>query len=129
MPEEKTRIDFNAPTSLVERVDAVADLLDTSRTRILIDALRDELEDLAQAEEVRRLITDSFYRGDIEFQTVEAVVGREEALRMKLIRDSVDREPPEPEIGEVPSAEEFYEEPIQEWTPEGESDDDVESLA
>lgn len=129
MPEEKTRIDFNAPTSLVERVDTVADLLDTSRTRILIDALRDELEELAQADEVRRLLTDAFYNGDIEFQTVEAVVGREEALRMKLLRDSIDSTPPEPHLDAVPAAAEFYDGSIQEWTPDEEPDGDAESRA
>lgn len=128
MSEEKTRIDFNAPSSLVERVDAVAELLDTSRTRILIDALRDELDDLIHAEEVRRLINDAYYRGETDFETVESVLGTEEALRMKLLRDSIDREPPQPEITETPPDAEFYEEPISTWTPDEETEDDVESL-
>ena len=43
VPEEKTRVDFNAPTSLVERADSVIEILDISRTRLLIDALEDDL--------------------------------------------------------------------------------------
>jgi hypothetical protein len=31
MSEEKTRVDFNAPQSLVERADRAADFLDTDR--------------------------------------------------------------------------------------------------
>jgi len=38
---KKTRVDFNAPRSLVERADSVVEIL-TSRTRLLIDALEDE---------------------------------------------------------------------------------------
>lgn len=129
MAEEKTRIDFNAPTSLVEQVDAVADLLDTSRTRILVDALRNELDDLVHEEEVHRLIADAFYAGDIAFDTVESVLGTEEALRMKLLRDSIDREPPEPELEDRPPAEDFYDGPLPEWTPREERDDDTESIA
>lgn len=124
MLEETTRIDFDAPTSLVERVDAVADVLDTSRTRILIDALRDELEELAQPDEVLRELTAAFYEGDIEFQTVESILGREEALRLKLVRDSIDSDPPEPELRDPPSAAAFYEGSVQGWTPERESDDE-----
>jgi hypothetical protein len=47
MAEEKTRIDLNAPKSLVERADSVVEILDISRTRLLIDALEDEVEALA----------------------------------------------------------------------------------
>lgn len=129
MAEEKTRIDFNAPTSLVEQVDAVAELLDTSRTRILVDALRNELDDLVHEEEVRRLIADAFYASEITFETVESVLGTEEALRMKLLRDSIDREPPEPVLEDRPPAEDFYDGFLPEWTPGEESDDDTASLA
>lgn len=123
MAEDTTRIDFNAPTTLVERVDAVAELLDTTRTRILIDALREELEELTQADEVRGVIAEAFYDGRIGFDTLEAVLGTEEALRMKLLRDSIDRAPPEPVVESIPDAEDFYEGPIPEWTPNEERED------
>lgn len=123
MSEETTRIDFNAPASLVARADAIAAVLETSRTRILVDALRDELDELVRDDEVRREFDDAFYAGRIDFETVEAVLGTEEAMRMKLLRDSIDREPPEPDVEELGSAETFYGESVREWTP-----DDGESL-
>jgi len=83
----KTRVDFNAPRSLVERADSVVEILDISRTRLLIDALEDELEELATDEEFRRRLSDAYYDGRIGYDTVEAVLGREEALRMKLLRN------------------------------------------
>jgi len=52
----------------------------TSRTRLLIDALEDELEELATDEEFRRRLSDAYYDGRIGYDTVEAVLGREEAL-------------------------------------------------
>ena len=36
MAEEKTRVDFNAPKSLVERADSVIEILDISRTWLLM---------------------------------------------------------------------------------------------
>lgn len=83
MVEDRTRVDFDAPTSLVQRVDALAQLLDTSRTQLLVDALRDELDALARNEDVRREIREGFYDERVDFETVESVMGTEEALRMR----------------------------------------------
>lgn len=129
MAEEKTRVDFNAPVSLVERADRVADVLDISRTRLLIEALEDELEEIADDEEFRRRLGDAYYDDRVDFETVESILGREEAMRMKLLKESIDREPPEPTlVGDLPSDEEFYDGPVPEWTPDEESDDGGESL-
>jgi hypothetical protein len=116
----KTRVDFNAPTSLVEQADQVADVLDISRTQLLIDALRDELDELASDEGFQRTISDAYYAGELEFSTVESVLGTEEAMRMKLLKESVNRDPPEPELdGEFPSDDTFYDGEPPEWTPSG----------
>lgn len=122
-------MDFNAPKSLVDRADGVADLLDISRTRLLIDALEDELEALANDEEFRRQLSDAYYDGRIEYETVEAVVGREEAMRMKLLRASIDLAPPEPHLEDsLPSDEVFYDGDIPDWTaPSSADSSDTES--
>lgn len=127
MTEEKTRVDFNAPKSLVERADSVVEILDISRTRLLIDALEDELEALANDEEFRRRLSDAFYDDRVGYDTVEAILGREEAMRMKLLRASIDRTPPEPRLEDgLPSDDAFYEGDIPEWTdsPSSEPSDD-----
>ena len=117
MAEEKTRVDFNAPKSLVERADSVVEILDISRTRLLIDALEDELEELAADEEFRRRLSDAYYDDRTGYDTVEAVLGREEALRMKLLRESIDQTPAEPHLEDsLPSDAVFYDGEIPEWT-------------
>ena len=117
MAGEKTRVDFNAPKSLVERADSVVEILDISRTRLLIDALEDELEALANDEEFRRRLSDAYYDGRVEYDTVEAVLGREEAMRMKLLRASIDRTPAVPQLeDDLPRDEAFYDGEIAEWT-------------
>lgn len=122
MAEEKTRVDFNAPKSLVERADSVVEVLDISRTRFLIDALEDELEELANDEEFRRRLSDAYYEGRIDHETVEVVLGREEAMRMKLLRASIDRTPPEPRLeGDLPGDEVFYDGDVPEWTGDDQS--------
>jgi hypothetical protein len=127
MAEKTTRVDFNAPVSLVQRADRIADLLDTSRTSLLIDALRDELDDLVTDEDVQHRLKEAYYTDRIDFQTVESMLGTEEAMRMKLLRDSLDRSPPEPQVEDVdlPTQEVFYSDTVPEWMPnEGEEDED-----
>jgi hypothetical protein len=130
MAEEKTRVDFNAPKSLVERADSVVEILDISRTRLLIDALEDELEELANDEEFRRRLSDAYYDGRVDYDTVEAILGREEAMRLTLLRESIDRTPAIPRLKDgLPSDDTFYDGEVSEWTDSSPSDSDDESRA
>ncbi len=123
MSEEKTRVNFNAPASLVDQADVVADLLDVSRTQLLIEALQDEIEELATDDGFRRMISDAYYSSEIDFETVESILGTEEAMRMKLLRASLNRDPPEPQIeSELPPPAEFYDGDVSEWTPNDDTD-------
>lgn len=128
MAEEKTRVDFNAPKSLVERADSVVEVLDISRTRLLIDALEEELENLANDEEFRRRLSDAYYDGRVEYDTIDTILGREEAMRMKLLRASIDQAPAEPQLEDsLPSDDAFYDGEIPEWTDSNSSGSDDES--
>ena len=126
MSGEKTRVDFNAPDSLVEQADHIADLLDVSRTQLLIDALRAEISDLIDDDAFQRRLRDAYYSEEIDFEIVESILGTEEAMRMKLLRDSINHDPPEPQLaGDLPDDDEFYEgDGRPEWTPS--DSDDVE---
>lgn len=127
MVEEKAWVDFNAPASLIERADSVVEVLDISRTRLLITALEDKLEELANAEEFRRRLGDAYYGDRIDYQTVEAILGREEAMRMKLLRQSIERTPPELQFeGDLASDEEFYSADVLEWIPRDQSESEAE---
>jgi hypothetical protein len=128
MAEEKTRVDFNAPKSLVDRADSVVEILDISRTRLLIEALEDELEDLANDDEFRRRLSDAYYEDRVDYDTVEAILGREEAMRLKLLRESIDRTPAIPTLKNgLPSDDAFYDGKISEWKDASSSDFDDES--
>lgn len=117
--EEKTRVDFNAPESLVERADAIAELLSVSRTQFIIEALSDKMGEVKSDDEFKRRVSDAYYAGRIDFETIESVLGTEEAMRMKLLKESLDREPPEPQLDtELPTDEEFYESDVSEWLPD-----------
>jgi hypothetical protein len=117
MTEERTRVDFNAPKPLIERADSVGEILGISRTRLLIDALEDKLAALADDEEFRQRLNRAYYDGRVDGDTVEAILGREEAMRLKLLRESIDQTLIIPQIeGDLPSDDAFYDGEISEWT-------------
>lgn len=126
MAEKRTRVDFNAPESLVEQADVIADVLDTSRTRLLVDALRDEIDDRLDDRQVQRRLRAAYYDGQVDFDTVETLLGTEEAMRLQLLRASLDRDPPELQVDPtLPSRESFYSDPPREWTPPEDGEDDA----
>jgi len=121
--EDKTRVDFNAPSSLVERADTIADLRGVSRTQLLTEALQSEIEELAGDRAFRRRLAAAYYAEEVGFDVVESMLGTEAAMRMKLLRESLDREPPEPQLeGSLPTDEAFYHGEVPEWTPEESTD-------
>jgi len=98
MAKDKTYVDFNAPKSLVERAGSIVEIPNISRTNLLIDAFKDELEARATDKELRQQLSDAYY-DRVDYDTVEAILGREEAMWMKLLQASIDRTPaiPQPE--------------------------------
>lgn len=124
MAEEKTRVNFNAPEPLVQQADVVTDLLDISRTRFLVEAIQDEIEEITRSEQFQRKLKEAYYDGRVDFSTVRSILGTEEAMRVRLLRETLDREPPKPQVEEeVLSVEEFYSGSVPEWTPD-EADSD-----
>lgn len=117
MSEEKTRVEFDAPKSLVDRIDTVAEVLDIPRTRLLIDALENKLDELANEETVRRRLSNAYYDGRTDYDTVETILGREEAMRLKLLRASIDQTFAIPELNDdLPSDDTFYDGKVAEWS-------------
>jgi len=116
MSEEKARVEFDAPKSLVERVDTVAEVLEIPRTRLLIDALENKLDELATEETVRRRLSNAYYDDRTDYDTVEAILGHEEAMRLKLLRESIDQTSAIPELkDDLPSDDSFYDGGVAEW--------------
>jgi hypothetical protein len=116
MSEEKTRVEFDAPKSLVERIDTVAEVLDIPRTWLLIDALENKLDELATEETVRRRLSNAYYDDRTDYDTVKTILGREEAMRLKLLRESIDQTSAIPELkDDLPSDDSFYDGGVAEW--------------
>ncbi|GAD53726.1 LOW QUALITY PROTEIN: hypotheical conserved protein [Halarchaeum acidiphilum MH1-52-1] len=83
------RVHFQSPEDLVDRLNAIADLFDRDRTDLLVEAIREYVEDIADRETFE-LVATKYYDDHLEFETVKQLVGAETAQR--LHRHKVDLE-------------------------------------
>lgn len=90
--EDKKRVQFRAPRGLVDRADALAVVLESDRTEILISALREYLRDVAHDDEVKQEIADAYYDDDITFEQLKELVGHEEAANFRVLKAQLNDE-------------------------------------
>jgi len=75
--DDPRRVHFQSPEYLVDRLDAIADLFDKDRTDLLVDAIREYIEDTADSETFQELVATKYYDDQLEFETVKQLVGRD----------------------------------------------------
>ena len=81
--DDPRRVHFQSPEYLVDRLDAIAELFDTDRTDLLIEAMREYIEETADSETFQELVATKYYDDQLEFDTVKQLVGTETAQRLK----------------------------------------------
>lgn len=91
--DEPRRVHFQSPEYLVERLDAIADLFDKDRTDLLVEAIREYIEDTADSKTFQELVAAQYYDDQIEFETVKQLVGAETAQRLRLLKADLEDEP------------------------------------
>lgn len=91
--DEPRRVHFQSPEYLVERLDAIADLFDKDRTDLLVEAIREYIQDTAENETFQELVATKYYEDRIEFETVKQLVGAETAQRLQLLKSDLGDEP------------------------------------
>jgi hypothetical protein len=91
--DDPRRVHFQSPEYLVDRLDAIAELYDTDRTDLLIEAMREYIEDTADSETFQELVATKYYDDQLEFETVKQLVGAETAQRLRLLKTELEDEP------------------------------------
>lgn len=87
------RVHFQSPEDLVERLDAVAEVFDTDRTDLLIEAMRAFVQETADDEEFQELVAARYYDDQLAFEEVKRLVGTETAQRFRLLKSDLEAEP------------------------------------
>jgi len=91
--DDPRRVHFQSPEYLVDRLDAIADLFDTDRTDLLVQAIREYIEETADSETFQELVATKYYDDQLEFETVKQLVGAENAQRLRLLKADLEDEP------------------------------------
>ncbi len=102
--EDKKRVHFHSPEHLVNRIDEIAEVFGRDRTDLLVEAMREYIEEREDSERFRRLVASRYYEDEMEFETVKRLVGAETAQRFRLLKSDLGREPfeiHEPKEGDV----------------------------
>ncbi|WP_435159263.1 hypothetical protein [Haladaptatus sp. DFWS20] len=91
--DDPRRVHFQSPEYLVDRLDAIASLFDKDRTDLLVDAIREYIEETAESETFQELVATKYYDDQLEFETVKQLVGAETAQRLRLLKADLEGEP------------------------------------
>jgi hypothetical protein len=91
--DDPRRVHFQSPEYLVDRLDAIAELFDTDRTDLLVEAIREYIEETADSETFQELVATKYYDNQLEFETVKQLVGAETAQRLRLLKRDLEDEP------------------------------------
>ncbi|WP_224337852.1 hypothetical protein [Haloprofundus halobius] len=118
--DDPRRVHFQSPEYLVDRLDAIADLFDKDRTDLLVEAIREYIEDTAHSETFQELVAAKYYDDQLEFETVKQLVGAETAQRLRLLKADIVGEPLDLA---APDDTNIYDDTVREVTPEHTSDD------
>ena len=91
--DDPRRVHFQSPEYLVDRLDAIAELFDTDRTDLLVEAIREYIEATADSETFQELVATKYYDDQLELETVKQLVGAESAQRLRLLKADLENEP------------------------------------
>lgn len=90
MRNDERRVQFRAPNRLIDRTDALADVLGEDRTDILVTALREYLQDATHDDALTQEIADAYYDDEISYEQLEVLVGAEEAANRRVLKQQLD---------------------------------------
>lgn len=90
--DDSRRVHFQSPEYLVERLDAIADLMGTDRTELLVEAIREYIDEQADSDAFQQRVATAFYADELDFETVKQLVGAEQALRLRLLKADIEGE-------------------------------------
>jgi hypothetical protein len=92
MSSDKKRVQFRAPHRLIDRTDALADVLGEDRTDILLTALREYLQDTTHDDALLQEIAAAYYDDEITFEQLKALIGAEEAANLRVLKQQLNED-------------------------------------
>lgn len=86
-----TRVNFRLPDELVEKADVAAEVAHKNRTEIIVEALREYLQEVEDDETFKEAVVELYLDGQISFEVLKEFVGRQDAESVRASRTLLDQ--------------------------------------
>nr|WP_246391681.1 ribbon-helix-helix domain-containing protein [Halosimplex pelagicum] len=86
-----TRVNFRLPEELIEKADVAAEVSHKNRTEIVVEALRDYLDDIEDQEAFKEAVVELYLDDEIGFEALKEFVGRQDAESVRASKTLLDR--------------------------------------
>jgi predicted transcriptional regulator len=86
-----TRVNFRLPDDLLEKADVAAEVTRKNRTELIVDALREYLQDVEDEEAFKEAVVELYLDGEIGFDTLKQFVGRQDAESVRASKTILDQ--------------------------------------
>ncbi|WP_224333790.1 CopG family transcriptional regulator [Haloprofundus halobius] len=85
------RVNFRLPEELITHADIAAEITHKNRTELLVEALRQYLEEIESEEKFREAVVDLYLDDQIEFGILVDIIGRQDAEAVRASKEVLDR--------------------------------------
>jgi metal-responsive CopG/Arc/MetJ family transcriptional regulator len=85
------RVNFRLPEELIAQADVAAEVTHKNRTEILIEALRQYLEEKESDESFREAVVELYLDDQIGFEKLADVIGRQNAESVRASKQVLDQ--------------------------------------
>lgn len=86
-----TRVNFRLPEELIEKADVAAEVSHKNRTEIVVEALRNYLDDIEDQEAFKEAVVELYLDDEIGFGVLKEFVGRQDAESVRASKSLLDR--------------------------------------
>jgi metal-responsive CopG/Arc/MetJ family transcriptional regulator len=86
-----TRVNFRLPEELIEKADVAAEVTHRNRTEIVVEALREYLDEIEDQETFKRAVVELYLDGEIGFDALKEIVGRQDAESVQASKAMLER--------------------------------------
>lgn len=86
-----SKVNFRLPEELIEKADVAAQITHKNRTEIIIEALREYLEEIEDTDAFKQDTVELYLDGQIGFETLREFIGRQDAESIRASKTLLDQ--------------------------------------
>ncbi|AKH97400.1 ribbon-helix-helix protein, CopG family [Halanaeroarchaeum sulfurireducens] len=86
-----SKVNFRIPEELIEKADVAAKITHKNRTEIVVEALREYLEEIEDEEAFKENIVELYLDEQIGFETLREFIGRQDAESVRASKVLLDQ--------------------------------------